>query len=82
MTSFVEVNTINSSLNREYDFGIHAAGCADLKRGEARNCRQYEHEADSAKVLVDELRADLAEDFGEESAEMFSFRVFPCCEGK
>jgi hypothetical protein len=74
----VEVNAVNTELSREFDFGIHAASCADLKRGENRHAQQYTHEAESPQALVDALIEDLAGDFGED-AESFAIRVFPCC---
>lgn len=74
----VEVNAVNTALSREFDFGIHAAGCADLKRGENRRAQQYTHESESADALIETLRADLAGDFGED-ADGFCFYVFPCC---
>ncbi len=78
----VEVNTVNTRLNNEYDFGIHAAGCADLKRGENRRTQQYAHEAVTPEGLVQVLREDLAGDFGEDGAEGFVFRIFPCCKNE
>ncbi len=80
MPSFVVVNTVNTPLNRQYDFGVHAAGCADLKRGAARNCPQYPHTAPDAEAVVQAERDDLSADFDEEGAgDGFAFRVFPCC---
>lgn len=77
----IEVNTVNTRLNDRYDFGIHAAGCADLTKGVAKQCQQYEHDAASPAALVMALEYDLAADFGENPG--FSFKVFPCCyEGK
>lgn len=75
---FIIVNTVNTPLNREYDFGIHAAGCADLKRGDNTMCRQYEHEAATAQDVVNAEVEALAEDFGDEDASGFAFRIFPC----
>lgn len=75
----IEVNAVNTELSREFDFGIHAAGCADLKRGANRHASKYAHEATTPEQLVTELREDLAGDFGEDGAEGFAFRVFPCC---
>jgi hypothetical protein len=77
LKGYVEVNTVNSSLNNEYDFGIHAVGCSDLRRGRNLGCQKYAHYAFSAQELVDLLRDDLAGDFGD-SAEGFTFKIFPC----
>lgn len=77
LNHFVEVNTVNTSLNREYDFGVHAFGCSDLKRGRNLECQRLNHYA--LPELVDELRDDLAHDFGD-SAEEFTFKIFPCAD--
>lgn len=75
----VEVNAVNTGLSKDFDFGIHAASCADLKRGENRWATQYTHEVESPQALIEGLIEDLAGDFGED-AESFAFRVFPCCD--
>lgn len=77
MPKFIVVNTVNTPLNREYDFGVHSATCADLKRGENLHCQHYAHDVPSAQDAADIEYDDLAEDFGEDHG--FIFRIFPCC---
>lgn len=77
LKGYVEVNTVNTSLSSEYDFGIHLLGCPLLKRGKNSTCQQHAHYAFSPQELIDEIREDLARYFGE-SAEDFTFKIFPC----
>lgn len=81
-TGFVVVNTVNTRLNNEYDFGVHKAGCRDAVKAGAMGCQLYDYAwAATAEEVVASERADLAGDFGE-SAAAFTFRVFGCCGGK
>lgn len=82
MSGFVVVNTVNTALSADYDFGVHRAGCADLRKAERAGCQLYAHAtAVSADEVIDAERADLAGDFGEDGAAAFAFRKFGCCKG-
>jgi hypothetical protein len=70
------VNTVNTRLNNEYDFGIHKCGCADVGRAEARyGCEVYHGlTAESVEAYIAEDEADWAA----QEQEGFIYRVFPC----
>lgn len=70
------VNTTNTELGREYDFGIHAAGCADVARAKKRyGVQVYEQEHADAQAAITESEAD----FEAEGMSGFTYKVFPCC---
>jgi hypothetical protein len=79
---FTVVNTVNTVLDRKYDFGVHASGCSDLRKGENYACaamgQTWNVYATDAQAVVNAEIDDLRGDFGDD-AESFSFRIFPCC---
>lgn len=77
------VNTTNTPLSRQYDFGIHAHGCRDVARAVRQGCTvDHEWEVANAEEAVEWNIQDMeASGFDRESAEMFTVRVFPCCGG-
>jgi hypothetical protein len=72
------VNTVNTSLDSQYDFGIHAAGCADVQRAATRHGAEtycgIEAESPAAYIASDEA------DFAAQDQHGFTYRVFPCCK--
>lgn len=76
------VNTVNTPLGSKYDFGIHAAGCADVAKAVKRyGVQVYEQEHADAQAAVAESEADLCAEFDREPGESsgFAYRIFPCC---
>ena len=69
------VNTVNTDLNDFYDFGIHAHGCRDVARCEAKGCEIYEAiEVDSpAQYIIDDEA-----DFAAQDQTGFIYKVHAC----
>lgn len=78
MSKFAVVNTVNTKLNRLYDFGVHSADCQDAKKAEKLGCQIYSHDVVTAEDAVQIESDDLAADFGEDHG--FEFKIFPCCK--
>ncbi len=83
--SYIVINTVNTSLNDKYDFGVHEAGCQDVERSVRLGCTvdaEYACFATAEEVVKDQQEDLEAGGFTAEQARGFTFRIFPCCARK
>lgn len=80
---FTVVSVVNTRLaaQRQYDFGVHAFGCPDVKSDRRlHRCEIYHHYETNPKAVVKAEREALAKGgYGEEADELV-FKVYPCCK--